>query len=31
VVELRRELGDRVAAVDRGKDLKFDTPEHIVT
>jgi len=31
VVELRRELGDRVAAVDRGEDLEFDTPEHGVT
>jgi len=28
VVELRREFGDRVAAVDRGEDLEFDTPEH---
>ena len=31
VVELRRELRDRVAAVDRGEDLKFDAPEHGVT
>ena len=31
VVELRRELGDRVAAVDRGEDLEFDAPEHGVT
>ena len=31
VVELRREFGDRVAAVDRGEDLEFDTPEHGVT
>ena len=31
VVELRRELGDRVAAVDRGEDLEFDAPEHDVT
>ena len=30
VVELRREFGDRVAAVDRGEDLKFDS-EHSVT
>ena len=25
------ELGDRVAAVDRGEDLEFDTSEHSVT
>jgi hypothetical protein len=31
VVELRRDLGDRVAAVDRGEDLEFDAPEHGVT
>jgi len=31
VVELRRELGDRVAGVDRGEDLEFDTPVHSVT
>ena len=31
VVELRRELRDRVAAVDRGEDLEFDAPEHGVT
>jgi len=31
VVELRREFGDRVAAVDRGEDLEFDAPEHSVT
>lgn len=31
VVELRRELGDGVAAVNRGEDLKFDTPEYGVT
>ena len=31
VVELHRELGDRVAAVDGGEDLKFDAPEHSVT
>ena len=31
VVELRRELGDRVAAVDRGEDLEFDAPESSVT
>ena len=31
VVEFRRELGDRVAAVDRGEDLEFDAPEHGVT
>jgi hypothetical protein len=31
VVELRREFGDRVAAVDRGEDLEFDAPEHGVT
>ena len=30
-VEFHRELGDRVAAVDRGEDLEFDTPEHGVT
>jgi len=31
VIELRREFGDRVAAVDRGEDLEFDAPEHGVT
>jgi len=31
VVELRRELGDRVAPVDRGEDFEFDAPEHGVT
>ena len=31
MVELRREFGDHVAAVDRGEDLKFDTSEHSVT
>jgi hypothetical protein len=31
VVELRRELGDRVAAVNRGENLKFDLTEHSVT
>jgi hypothetical protein len=31
VVELRRELGDSVAAVDRDEDLEFDAPEHGVT
>jgi hypothetical protein len=31
VVELRRELGDRVAAFDGGEKLKFDAPEHGVT
>jgi hypothetical protein len=31
VVEFRREFGDRVAAFDGGEDLKFDTPEHVVT
>ena len=30
VVELRREFGDRVAAVDRGEDLEFDAPERDV-
>jgi hypothetical protein len=31
VVEFHRELGDRVAAVDRSEDLEFDAPEHGVT
>jgi hypothetical protein len=31
VVELRREFGDRVAAVDGGEDLKLDAPEYDVT
>jgi len=31
VVELRRELGDRVAAVNSGENLKFDAAEHGVT
>jgi hypothetical protein len=31
VVEFRREVGDRVAGVDCGEDLEFDTPEHSVT
>jgi len=31
VVELHRELGDRVATVDCGEDLKFNTSEHGVT
>ena len=31
MVELRREVGDRVAAVDRGGDLEFDVPEYGVT
>jgi len=31
VVELRREFGDRVAAVDVGENLEFDAPEHGVT
>jgi hypothetical protein len=31
VGELRRKLGDRVAAVDRGEDLEFDAPDHGVT
>jgi hypothetical protein len=31
VVELRREFGDRVAAVNRGENLEFDAPEHSVT
>jgi hypothetical protein len=31
LVELRRELGDRVAPVNPGEDLEFDAPEHGVT
>jgi len=31
VVELHCEFGDRVAAVDRGEDIEFDTPEHSIT
>jgi hypothetical protein len=31
VIELRRELGDRVAAFDDGEDLEFDAPEYDVT
>ena len=31
MIELRRELGDRVAAIDRGENLEFDTPEYSVT
>jgi len=30
VVEHRREIGNRVAGVDCGEDLEFDTPEHSV-
>jgi hypothetical protein len=31
VVELRRELGDRIATLDSSEDLEFDPPEHRVT
>jgi hypothetical protein len=31
VVEFSCEVGDRVAAVDRGEDVEFDTTEHCIT
>jgi len=31
VVELHRELGDRIPAVNCDEDLEFDTPEHDIT
>jgi hypothetical protein len=31
MVELRRELGDRIAASDRGEDLEFGAPKHSMT
>ncbi len=31
VVELRRELQDRIAAFDSSEDLEFDSSQHVVT
>jgi hypothetical protein len=31
VAKFRREFGNRVAALNDGKDFKFNAPEHVVT